>query len=536
MRITSITGTPNRNTPTGTAVQSKKNQATETGAQISQIYEGKTKLPPAVYFTSNINSAANVNDYTTIADNESDTLKLGKAVNFALNNLKSNELVVISNLELDNTAKYLLGVMEDKLFEPAPTKLKLIIDNRFETPVFIGLNDEDAEDFPYSIAAGGECEIYDEDDELQTKPATIHEVYLLNDRDKIIFNEEVDFVRLDPEIFPIDGKKYINEVNAADFLEENYKKEDSYDSGSIIHTRVNTPDKYLVKGDLHPNFSDVGGQKKAIQQLEEDVLFPLVYKEALGHTMNKGIILAGPPGTGKTHIARALANEISNMTGTEIKFYNIDGTSLTTSAVGETEAKWRQLFAKAAEEAPSIIFIDEGESVAQNRDDSSNARYDNKTVDQILTLMSNLEKSDDNVFVLMATNKLASLDPAITRDGRFGIIIPVELPDLEGCQETLGIYLRDKNVADDVDLDNFAKQLVDMKVNYATIAGTVERAQRIARRRCGIFDKMRNRTFKPEDMQAVEITQSDLTEALKEVREKENLKSGSRIVVKGYRR
>ena len=230
MRITSITGTPNRNTPTGTAVQSKKNQATETGAQISQIYEGKTKLPPAVYFTSNINSAANVNDYTTIADNESDTLKLGKAVNFALNNLKSNELVVISNLELDNTAKYLLGVMEDKLFEPAPTKLKLIIDNRFETPVFIGLNDEDAEDFPYSIAAGGECEIYDEDDELQTKPATIHEVYLLNDRDKIIFNEEVDFVRLDPEIFPIDGKKYINEVidNLYELTRNGLTKENKY--------------------------------------------------------------------------------------------------------------------------------------------------------------------------------------------------------------------------------------------------------------------------------------------------------------------
>ncbi len=511
------------------------NTAIEKQNVTSTNSDKKMNFPPAVYFTAYIPPEANVNDYITTTDSENDTLKLGKAVNFSLNNLRAKELVVISNLQLDKTAKYLMDVFEDNLFTPAPDKIKLIIDSRFETPVFIGLNDEDSEDFPYAIVAGDDCEIYDEEDELQTKPLTIHDSYLLNDRDRIIFNQNVDFVRLDPEFYPIDGKKYINEISVSKFLEQNYRTEENDNSGSIINTRVTTPDKFIVKGELHPNFSDVAGHKKAITQLEEDIVFPLVYKEDLGHTMNKGVILAGPPGTGKTHLARALANEISNITGTEIKFFNIDGTSLTTSAVGETEAKWRELFKKAAQEAPSIIFIDEGESVAQNRDDSSNARYDNKTVNQILTLMSNLEKSDDNVFVLMATNKLESLDPAITRDGRFGIIIPIDLPDKEDCKETLELYLRDKKTAPDLNLDELAEKLYGLKVNFATIAGTVERAQRIARRRSGIFDKMRNRTFKAEDMKSVEITQEDLQEALKEVREKEKVKSNGRIIIKGFR-
>ena len=149
--------------------------------------------------------------------------------------------------------------------------------------------------------------------------------------------------------------------------------------------------------------------------------------------------------------------------------------------------------------------------------------------------MSNLEKSDDNVFVLMATNKLESLDPAITRDGRFGIIIPIDLPDKEDCKDTLELYLRDKKTAPDLNLDELAEKLYGLKVNFATIAGTVERAQRIARRRSGIFDKMRNRTFKAEDMKSVEITQEDLQEALKEVREKEKVKSNGRIIIKGFR-
>lgn len=511
------------------------NTAIEKQNVTSTNSDKKMNFPPAVYFTAYIPQEANVNDYITTTDSENDTLKLGKAVNFSLNNLRAKELVVISNLQLDKTAKYLMDVFEDNLFTPAPDKIKLIIDSRFETPVFIGLNDEDQEDFPYAIVAGDDCEIYDEEDELQTKPLTIHDSYVLNNRDRIIFNQNVDFVRLDPEFYPIDGKKYINEISVSKFLEQNYRTEENDNSGSIINTRVTTPDKFIVKGELHPNFSDVAGHKKAITQLEEDIVFPLVYKEDLGHTMNKGVILTGPPGTGKTHLARALANEISNITGTEIKFFNIDGTSLTTSAVGETEAKWRELFKKAAQEAPSIIFIDEGESVAQNRDDSSNARYDNKTVNQILTLMSNLEKSDDNVFVIMATNKLESLDPAITRDGRFGIIIPIDLPDKEDCKETLELYLRDKKTAPDLNLDELAEKLYGLKVNFATIAGTVERAQRIARRRSGIFDKMRNRTFKAEDMKSVEITQEDLLEALKEVREKEKVKSNGRIIIKGFR-
>ena len=109
------------------------------------------------------------------------------------------------------------------------------------------------------------------------------------------------------------------------------------------------------------------------------------------------------------------------------------------------------------------------------------------------------------------------------------------MPDKEDCKETLELYLRDKKTAPDLDLDELAGKLYGMKVNFATIAGTVERAQRIARRRSGIFDKMRKGTFKSEDMKTVAITNEDLNNALKEVREKESLKSNGRIVIKGFR-
>ena len=278
---------------------------------------------------------------------------------------------------------------------------------------------------------------------------------------------------------------------------------------------------------MKPLFKDVGGQKEVITKIEEEIVFPLVWPDAFGHIMNKGAILCGPPGTGKTYIARALANEVSERLGQKVTFMNVDGNALNKSEVGLTEENWRKRFAEAREKQPCIIFIDEGDAFTQQRDSSSNARYDNKTVNQILTLMSELEESDDKVFVIMATNRLEMMDSAITRDGRFGVIINVDLPDKDGCREIFDIHIKNRVADENMDRDSVAKMLVDKKASGAMIAGVVERAFKNSYRRCGIYDKMRAGTFTYDDLKDVKITMEDVQKAIEESAKNEKLKKGT---------
>lgn len=265
-------------------------------------------------------------------------------------------------------------------------------------------------------------------------------------------------------------------------------------------------------------FADVGGQDKAIDEIKKSVIYPLKYPKAF-KVMNHGVMLVGGPGTGKSLLAEAVANESG------ASFIKLNGLEMESKWVGESEENWRVLFASAKENQPSIIFIDEIDAVAKQREGSTTSRHDDKVVNQLLTLMSDLEKNGDNIFVIGATNKDDLLDEALVRSGRFGKMISVPNPDLEGCRMIFDIHSKDKKLSDDFDRDLFSKKLYDAGVNGADIAAVVEDAQTNAYLRNGIFDKMENGTFDYSDIEELTIEPEDFEfalEALKQQKKSSN--------------
>lgn len=252
-------------------------------------------------------------------------------------------------------------------------------------------------------------------------------------------------------------------------------------------------------------FNDVGGQDKAIDMLKKQILFPLKYPEAYKDTMvSRGAILYGPPGTGKTRLAIALSNEA------DINFVKINGLEMESKWVGESEENWRNLFQLAKEEQPSILFIDEFDAVAKER--SGKDTYGDKVVNQLLTLMSDLEKDGDDVFVITATNKMDGLDKAITRSGRFGIHIPVELPDEKGLRQIFDIHAQNKPV--EADVEKLVKTLFSKKASGSDVASVITNAKTNAFERTGIHKKMEDGTFVNEDLKTFKIIQEDFDKAI----------------------
>lgn len=265
-------------------------------------------------------------------------------------------------------------------------------------------------------------------------------------------------------------------------------------------------------------FADVGGQDKAIKELKKSVIFPIKYPEAFS-VVNHGVILQGGPGTGKSLIAEALANEV------QANYVKLNGLELESKWAGESEENWRVLFQQAKETQPSVIFIDEFDAVARKREGSETSRHDDKIVNQILTLMSDIEKADDQVYVIAATNKKDILDDAIVRSGRFGKEIEVPNPDLDGCKKILEIHTRDKKVDRSVDKDALAQKLFDIDSSGADIAAVVEEAQNFCYLRHEIFEKMDNGTFQMSDLEKAKITTEDFDEAINLIQEKKDVKN-----------
>ena len=212
--------------------------------------------------------------------------------------------------------------------------------------------------------------------------------------------------------------------------------------------------KIYVQSTHGIRFDDVAGEDEAKESLAEIVDYlhnPSKYTDA-GASMPKGILLVGPPGTGKTMLAKAVAGE------SNVPFFSISGSEFVEMFVGMGASKVRDLFSQAKEKAPCIVFIDEIDAIGQKRSGGAMGGNDEReqTLNQLLTEMDGFE-SNNGVIILAATNRPESLDPALTRPGRFDRRVPVELPDLKGREEILRVHARKIKVAEDVDFGQIAR-------------------------------------------------------------------------------
>ncbi|WBH17441.1 CDC48 family AAA ATPase [Sphingomonas radiodurans] len=257
-------------------------------------------------------------------------------------------------------------------------------------------------------------------------------------------------------------------------------------------------------------YDDIGGMAGTIDQLREMVELPLRYPELfqrLGVDPPKGVLLHGPPGTGKTRLARAVANE------SDAQFFLINGPEIMGSAYGESEGRLRQVFEEAAKSAPSIVFIDEIDSIAPKRGQVS-GEAEKRLVAQLLTLMDGLE-SRANLVVIAATNRPEAIDEALRRPGRFDREIVVGVPDERGRREIMGIHTRGMPLGDRVDLDELARTTFGF-VGADLAALTREAAIEAVRRIMPLLN-LEERTVPPEVLDTLAVTREDFMEALKRV-------------------
>jgi transitional endoplasmic reticulum ATPase len=274
----------------------------------------------------------------------------------------------------------------------------------------------------------------------------------------------------------------------------------------VIHSRP-VQEKTLS---TNVTYEDIGGLHEQIQKIREMVELPLRYPELfqkLGIDPPKGVLLYGPPGCGKTLLAKAVATEA------EANFFLINGPEIMNKYYGETEAKLREIFRKAEEEAPSIIFIDEIDAIAPKRSEVT-GEVEKRVVAQLLALMDGLE-SRGQVIVIGATNRQNALDPALRRPGRFDREIEIGIPDKKGRKEILQIHTRGMPLAPDVDIDKLAE--ITKGYTGADLAALCrEAAMKCIRRILPSID-FNEEKLSPEILDQLVVTMRDFLEAYKEI-------------------
>jgi transitional endoplasmic reticulum ATPase len=285
----------------------------------------------------------------------------------------------------------------------------------------------------------------------------------------------------------------------------------------IVHIDANTEvelrPEYTEAQDVRRadvTYDDLGGMGTTLDQLREMVELPLRYPEIferLGVDPPKGVLLHGPPGTGKTRLARAVANE------SDANFFHIAGPEIMGSAYGESEKKLREIFEEAAKASPSIIFIDEIDSIAPKRGQVS-GEAEKRLVAQLLTLLDGLEPRQ-NVVVIAATNRPEAIDEALRRPGRFDREIVIGVPDESGRREILAIHTRGMPLGPGVDLNDLARKtygFVGADLAALTREAAIE-AVRLIMPKINLEDG----TIPPEVLDHLSVTRKDFDEALKRV-------------------
>ncbi|MCW4021042.1 MAG: CDC48 family AAA ATPase [Candidatus Bathyarchaeota archaeon] len=265
-----------------------------------------------------------------------------------------------------------------------------------------------------------------------------------------------------------------------------------------------------AKGVPRTTYEDIGGLKEQIQRLREMVELPMRHPEIfqrLGIDPPKGVLLRGPPGCGKTLLARAVANE------SDANFFSINGPEIMSKFYGESEARLREIFQQAEKNAPAIIFIDELDAIAPKREEVT-GEVERRVVAQLLALLDGLT-SRGNVIVIGATNRPNALDPALRRPGRFDREIEIGIPDKQGRHEVLQIHTRGMPLTEGVDL----KKLADTTHGYtgADLAAlSRETAMKALRRYLPEIDLEEER-IPPSVLEKMEVTMNDFVNAFKEI-------------------
>ncbi|MEM2958437.1 MAG: CDC48 family AAA ATPase, partial [Candidatus Jordarchaeaceae archaeon] len=257
-------------------------------------------------------------------------------------------------------------------------------------------------------------------------------------------------------------------------------------------------------------YEDIGGLHEEIQKVREMIELPLKHPELfkrLGIEPPKGVLLHGPPGCGKTLIAKAVANE------SEAHFISINGPEIMSKFYGESEKKLREIFKEAEDNAPSIIFLDELDSIAPKREEVT-GEVERRVVAQLLALMDGL-KGRGKVIVIGATNRVNALDPALRRPGRFDREIEISVPDKQGRIEILQIHIRGMPIADNVDIIQLA-QTTHGFVGADLEALCREAAMKALRRYLPRID-LDEQTIPTHILETMEVTQEDFINALKEI-------------------
>ena len=257
-------------------------------------------------------------------------------------------------------------------------------------------------------------------------------------------------------------------------------------------------------------YEDVGGIGQQLQKVREMIELPLKHPELfrrLGIDPPKGVLLHGPPGTGKTMIAKAVATEV------QAHFKSINGPEIISKYYGESEKQLREIFDEAAENAPAIIFIDEIDSICPKREDVS-GEVERRVVAQMLTLMDGMQ-GRDNVVVIGATNRRDALDPALRRPGRFDREIEIGVPDRDGRNEIMDVHTRQMPISEDFDIS----WVLDNTYGFvgADLAALVREAAMRALRRYLPEIELEEETIPPEVLEKMEVRMDDFKEAIKDV-------------------